>query len=92
MREAETLAATTLEQAVQVASSFAQSAYASAQRSQELRAQGWRAWIEATQVSRGAVPALRVEDIKVIVVASIKLAKGLVEAEKVLAERLVGAR
>ena len=98
VRDAETLTTTTLDHARQVAAAVGQSAYALAQRSQHLAADAWKTWSDATahRVAGVNFPSVsaadfQLADVRATVAAGVDMAKDLLDAQRELANRLVGA-
>ncbi len=102
VRDAEILTATTLDHTRQLATVYGESAYGSAQRSRRLATEAWKTWADAaTSATNGfpgvtgnpgfGFPSVSVVDVKETIAAGVDLVKGMLDAQRELVERLVGA-
>jgi hypothetical protein len=85
IKDAQDLATATVGHTREVANVISRSALDSASRGTDVVVEAWKAWTSL------AVPAVANPDVSEVVSAGFDMAGGLVEAQRLLAQRLIGA-
>ncbi len=90
VKDAQVLAATTADHTREVVTAISRSAVDSAQRGSELAVEAWKA-LTATALRSSDSPTFGFPDFREVVNASFDMAGGVLDAQRQLAQRLVGA-